>query len=215
MFRSNPGVTGVAFTDKHPYFDTIPEKAKKDIFIAAERLMPKRVSTKPTPAQKQAIYKKQFNKQFDLIEKYSRGSLHKHKLYKPTDDHTDLISYGEYKAISGSDVRLLPDVHHDDTTGREVLQAGAKGSHNTDLWINGEWWELESPTKKETIKGRISKGFSQCDNVVVFMKQDISKHDAFHIAINRFKNFKHLKQLAFKIPLEDEWYFDRSVLMLE
>ena len=39
MFNSNPGITGVAFSDKHPYFESIPAEVRKKVFIAAEKLI--------------------------------------------------------------------------------------------------------------------------------------------------------------------------------
>lgn len=42
MFENNVGISGVAFNDKHSYFRTMPQKVKENVFIASEKLMPKK-----------------------------------------------------------------------------------------------------------------------------------------------------------------------------
>lgn len=42
MFRTNVGLTGVAFSPKHPYFTSMPAKVRKQVFIASEELIPER-----------------------------------------------------------------------------------------------------------------------------------------------------------------------------
>ncbi len=39
MFRNNVGISGVAFNDKHPYFTSIPDKVRDEIFVASEKLI--------------------------------------------------------------------------------------------------------------------------------------------------------------------------------
>lgn len=41
MFRTNTGISGVAFSDKHPYFTSMPEDVKKKVFIASESIIDK------------------------------------------------------------------------------------------------------------------------------------------------------------------------------
>lgn len=42
MFKNNVGISGVAFTEKHPYFKTMPDDVKKQVFLASEELMDKK-----------------------------------------------------------------------------------------------------------------------------------------------------------------------------
>lgn len=215
FFQNNVGIGGQAFTDKHPYYETLKDNVeKKKVFIASERLMPKPEIKAITVAHKKAIYKKPFNQQFEAIEKYGKGKLSKHKLYKQGDDHADLMDYGTYKAKNGFDVRMLPEVHESELEARELLQAGAKKKSNVDFWINGEWWELESPRILENVRKRVNSGYLQCNNVIINLPIPLSKSKCWNEAANRFRSKLDLQQIIF-YNSETEYYFSRDILLLE
>jgi SPP1 gp7 family putative phage head morphogenesis protein len=44
MFQNNVGIGGVAFSDKHPYFKTMPEKVRSEVKTISEKEMPMKVA---------------------------------------------------------------------------------------------------------------------------------------------------------------------------
>ena len=217
MFRSNPGVTGVAFTDKHPYFESIPEKAKKDIFIASEKLMPQKEPKQPPVSeaiqQTRKVLARPLEKQYNTLELHENGGeLREHQLVKKEQpDYPYLIDYGKMKSEVGNEIDLLPEIHVREPLRDKVLP-DTKFGKNPDLKINGEYWELETPTKpltKSKLIKRIGAGARQADNVIVYLLNKVGKSQQYKIAKSRFNSPDHpdLKTISFYFKgKETIWY---------
>jgi SPP1 gp7 family putative phage head morphogenesis protein len=190
MFKNNVGESGMAFTDKHPYISTMPDKVKAAVFVASEKLMQGKAKQEYIPKdffdkkkkftieEKQAVYALPIDEQFYLIKKYKGGgSTEVHKLYIPSDDHEDLLIGAKVLAKEGENMALLPVIDSKEKEARNKIMPGHKGNSNADYLANRKsLYELETPTTPLSItkiQERISSGYKQANNLILLLKDDM------------------------------------------
>lgn len=215
FFNNNVGETNAVFSEKHPYFETIPKKVLNDVFIASEKLIVEPKTTigkgffdpkkKFTVSEKQAVYAEPLEKQFLNVKQFKGGgAVEVHKLYIPTSDHEDILEVAKIKADKEKKVvKILPVIDKKEPNARNFIMPGHKGYTNADYLIDGELWELETPNQpidKTKIQERISKGYAQANSIIIFLKHPFNA-DLKEIEAQQFKEpaRKTLKNLQFII----------------
>lgn len=201
MFRSNPGVTGVAFSDKYPYFDTIPEKAKKNIFIAAERLMP--IRSKERQIENRKKYNS-YSKEYERVgfDKKSGGYIVKHKQHGKTKSHEN-AAY-DYLMKQGYAIELPAKPN--------------RGKH-PDSIVNGILRELKSFLNSGNLQNSISTAVSdkvkQSQNLLFHVSQDFSYDDVLNGIRGGFLKEENAESVLLIFSNHKHRLFDRREILRE
>lgn len=112
-------------------------------------------------------------------------------------DYELLLAIGIVLANDGEKVELLPKLHQKDVDFRNKVLPGAKMNKNPDLRINGEFWEVESPTwpyHRTKIQTRIRNGQEQADALIIYFAKEVNIKSVEVIIRARFKDHRYFKK---------------------
>ena len=94
---------------------------------------------------------------------------------------------------------MLPVIHENDVTFRKKLLQNVKHNKNPDFRINGEYWELESPSypyKYNNIDARIRKGSLQADRLLLHFNKAVPYTLIEKVVSDRMRVNKDLKEVV-------------------
>ncbi len=153
MFQNNVGIGGVAFSDKHPYFKTMPEKVRSEVKTISEKEMPMKVA-------KQSVTKTTAIKDGDYtlkqVDKTTEAELWVHSKADKSDLKANII-YGKIFTKNGITLRI-----------RE--HSNEKKVKNPEVEIGGKIGDFKQPQEDtlRSIQSQFSEASKQkCDFVVL------------------------------------------------
>ena len=184
-FNVNLAQEGFVFSPKSAYFVGVPDNIKQQVF-----------SVLPYEHRFETIYTS------ETKNKLGRPST----VLRHIDANQNLKDYKLVEKISfeladknGSTVKILPIVQGNDPK-RFPLFSNAIENKNPDLWVNGEFVEVEKPTKMDrgTIKNRIGKGSKQANHVIIDLDESFDNDSLNNIAKGEINASKSLKKVTFR-----------------
>lgn len=151
--------------------------------------------------------------EIDFIEVYrhphSGGIVLRHTLVSVNaDDYNHIYEIAIEKAREYKVIKILPEVHSNDPL-REVLFEGAKENKCPDLNIDGEYWEVKTPTlplKERKISNCIRNSHAQANCVVLILTAKYNENYLRKAAKGRFETHETLERIEFKCCATDNFY---------
>lgn len=178
IFRFNPGKEGKVFPPKHPY-----GKVDKEVRETVEAMADKQVKPRLTPAEKDAVYSKPIEQQFDKVytDKSSGHSVLQHRLVDETaEDYKQVLTVAKAYAKEG-DCKINPVVMPNAKQGRERIYPGISDNSNPDLTVEKcGYVDVKSPRKKNNIVRNANAACKQSATAVITdlaMKESLSMED--------------------------------------
>ncbi len=180
IFRFNPGKEGKVFPPKHPY-----GKVDKGVRKTVETLADKQVKPRLTPAEKDAVYSKPIEQQFDKVytDKDSGHSVLQHCLVDATaEDYKQVLAVAKAYA-KVADCRINPVVDWRSSKGRKNLYPNlptTSDHSNPDLTTQYGYVDVKSPRNKNNIVSNANIACKQ-DAIAVItdlaMKESLSMEE--------------------------------------
>lgn len=185
MFNSNPGITGVAYSTKHPYFVTIPAAILKKIIEQSENAI-------KFDQERLRILLLDRAKQFEKV-KVKGGYVLRHKLVKTDDsDYNTVFSEAKKHASKSSMVEILPKIEtHELSFFYKRVYPNNEFIHKMpDLRINFEYTEVEESKTgtANSIDQRVREGARQAKNVVLYLPVKMNWKKIVRLAAKRLNN---------------------------
>lgn len=119
---------------------------------------------------------------------------------KAGEDYDDLLKVGEALADQGITSHILPVIHTSEDELRAELLPGVKEDKNPDMNIDGEYYEVKTPTDPITyakLQKNVADAAQQADRVIVLLDQEYSTDLLQKVAEERFRTFPDLQEIGF------------------
>lgn len=164
MFQNNVAIDGQAFSSKHSYFKTMPEKVRKEVMVVSDSL----------------LLKNSFKQM--VINKFDKGKVLSSSLVNTkASDYETILDICKHFAKQGNETEILP--RFDVPLKSDLYAKFYAGLKNTPYWgkcpdfrVGDKFYEFEGYSSEGKYSRMLKNGIKQSENLILSKTSETEKH---------------------------------------